>query len=171
MNRTCGVVVVGESAFTPSWTVGKEPGVNGSAPSTMIAPAGADVFTHGGAEEVVVVEETLLEDELELEMVVGAEEEAEVVEGAALLTVLEVLVGVGVGVVELEDVEVVEAAVLMQEQPLDIFEAIPEQADAQVGSATEVVARVYVEQNGAATADDASKALCSSSAFTPCLCS
>jgi hypothetical protein len=168
MNRTWGVVVVGESAFTPSWTVGKEPGVNGSAPSTMIAPAGADVFTHGGAEEVVV-EETLLKDELELEVVVGAEEEVEVVEGAALLTVLEVLVGVGVGVVELEDVEVVEAAVLMQEQPLEIFEAILEQADAQVGSATEVVARVYVEQNGAATADDASKALCSSSAFTPCL--
>jgi hypothetical protein len=106
MKRTWGVVVVGKRAFTPSWTVGKEPGVNGSAPSTMIAPAGAEVFTHGGAEDVVE-EEMLLEDELELEVVVGAEED---VDG-------EVLVGVGVGVVELEDVEVVEAAVLMQKQP------------------------------------------------------
>jgi hypothetical protein len=131
MKRTWGVVVVGERAFKPSWTVGKEPGVNGSAPSTMTAPAGAEVFTHGGAEDVVE-EETLLEEELELEVVVGAEED---IDG-------EILVGVGAGVVELEDVEVVEAAVLMQKQPLKILEARPEQAEAQVGSASEVVARV-----------------------------
>lgn len=109
------MVVVGESAFTPSWTVGKEPGVNGSDPSTMIAPAGAEVWTHGGAEEVVE-DTTLLEEEIddELEVITGAE----------------------------EDVEVVEAGVLMQEHPLEIFEGKFEQADAHVGSTTELVARV-----------------------------
>lgn len=94
--------------------MGKEPGVKGSAPSTTIAPAGAEVFTHGGAEDVF--EEELLEEALELEMVVG--------------------------VVELEAVEVVDAAMLMQEHPLESFGARFEQADAQVGTETVVVARV-----------------------------
>lgn len=94
--------------------MGKEPGVNESAPSTTIAPAGAEVFTHGGAEDVI--EEELLEEALELEMVVG--------------------------VIELEAVEVLDAAMLMQEHPLESFEARFEQADAQVGTETVVVARV-----------------------------
>jgi hypothetical protein len=105
----------------------------------MIAPAGAEVFTHGGAEEVVD-ETTLDELDRELEVVVGAEDDVEVVEGAALLEDgLDVLVEDVVGTTGAEDVvEVVEPAVLMQEQPLDIFEGKFEQADAQVGTATEV---------------------------------
>jgi len=96
----------------------------------MIAPDGAEVFTHGGAEEVV--EDTTL-DELdeELGVIVGAEDDVEVVDGAALLED---------GLNEL--VEVVEVAVLMQEQPLEIFEGRLEQAEAHVGKASEVVARV-----------------------------
>lgn len=144
MKRTWGVVVDGESAFTPSCTVGNEPGVNGSDPSTMIAPAGAEVCTHGGAVEVVE-ETTLLEDEIEdeLEVITGDEEEVEVGEGKALLEDgLEVL-GLGVDETTTEDeVEVVEAGVLMQEQPLEILEGKLEQAEAHVGSATELVARV-----------------------------
>jgi hypothetical protein len=89
------------------------------------------VCTHAGAEEVV--EDTVLEDELEV-----------VVEGAALLEDgLSVLVEVVVGLDRTEEiVEVVETAVLMQEQPLETFEGRLEQADAHVGNATEVVARV-----------------------------
>ena len=169
MKRTWGVVVLGERALTPSWTVGNDPGVNGSAPSTIMAPAGAEVRTHGGAEEVV--EDTLLKerltDEDELEEVVGAEDDVEVVEGAALDVVegaelledgldvvveivegaalledgLEVLVVVGLIGSE-EEAKVVEVAVLIQEQPLEILDGKFEQADAHVGSATEVVARV-----------------------------
>ena len=134
-----------------------------------MAPAGAVVRTHGGAEEVD--EETLLEerlrDEDELKEVVGAEDDVEVVEGAALDVVegaelLEDGLGIVVEVVEgaalLEDglellvivelkgseevAAVVEVAVLMQEQPLEILDGKFEQADAHVGSATEVVARV-----------------------------
>jgi hypothetical protein len=161
--------VLGERALTPSCTVGNDPGVNGSAPSTIMAPAGAVVRTHGGAEEVD--EETLLEerlrDEDELKEVVGAEDDVEVVEGAALDVVegaelLEDGLGIVVEVVEgaalLEDglellvivelkgseevAAVVEVAVLMQEQPLEILDGKFEQTDAHVGSATEVVARV-----------------------------
>jgi hypothetical protein len=149
--------------------VGNDLGVNGSAPSTIMAPVGAVVRTHGGAEEVD--EETLLEerlrDEDELKEVVGAEDDVEVVEGAALDVVegaelLEDGLGIVVEVVEgaalLEDglellvivelkgseevAAVVEVAVLMQEQPLEILDGKFEQADAHVGSATEVVARV-----------------------------
>jgi hypothetical protein len=111
--------------------------VNGSPPSTIIAPAGAEVFTHGGAEEV---EDTLDELDRELEVLLGVEDDVEVVEGAALLEDgLDVLVEDVVGTTGAEDVvEVVEPAVLMQEQPLDIFEGKFEQADAQVGTATEV---------------------------------
>ena len=128
--------------MTPSWTVGNDPGVNGSPPSTIIAPAGAEVFTHGGAEEV---EDTTLDElDRELEVLVGAEDDVEVVEGAALLEDgLGILVELVVGTTGTEDVvEVVEPGVLMQEQPLEIFEGKFEQADAQVGKATEVVARV-----------------------------
>lgn len=118
--------------------------MNGSAPSTIIAPAGAEVCTHGGGEEVV--EDAVLEEELggeleyeELEVVVGAEDDVEIVEGAALLEDgLSVLVDVVVGLIR----AVVETAVLMQEQPLDIFDGKFEQAEAHVGNATEVVARV-----------------------------
>jgi len=51
--------------------VGNDPGVNGWVPSTIIAPEGAEVFAHGGAEEVV---EDTTPDELdeELEVAVGA---------------------------------------------------------------------------------------------------
>ncbi len=136
--------MLGERALTPSCTVGNDPGVNGSAPSTIIAPAGAEVRTHGGAEEVgedILLEERL-RDEDELKEVVGAEVDVEVVEGAALLEDgLEVLVVVGLDGSE-EVIPVVEVAVLIQEQPLEILDGKFEQADAHVGSATEVVARV-----------------------------
>lgn len=126
-----------------------------------MAPAGAEVRTHGGAEEVD--EETLLEerlrDEDELKEVVGAEDDVEVVEGAELLEdglgiVVEVVEGAALledglellVIVELKGSEevaaAVEVAVLMQEQPLEILDGKFEQADAHVGSATEVVARV-----------------------------
>lgn len=156
------MVVLGERALTPSWTVGNDPGVNGSAPSTIIAPAGAEIRTHGGAEEVVentLLEERLadeeeLEDDVEvvegaaLDVVEGAEllEDGlevvvEVVEGAALLeNGLEVLVVVGLIGSE-EVVKVIDVAVLMQEQPLETLDGKFEQADAHVGSATQVVAR------------------------------
>ena len=108
----------------------------------MIAPDGAVVFTHGGAEEAV--EDTTL-DELdeELGVIVGAEDDIEVVDVTTLFED---------GLNEL--VEVVDATVLMQEQPLEIFDGRLEQAEAHLGKASEVVARVYVEQNGAATADE-----------------
>lgn len=95
--------------------MGNDPGVNGCVPSTIIAPDGEEVFAHGGAEEVD--DDPTLEEELKV--VVGAEED-----------------------VAEEEVEVVEAGVLMQEHPLDILEGRLEQADAHVGNATEVVARV-----------------------------
>jgi hypothetical protein len=161
--------VLGERALTPSCTVGNDPGVNGSAPSTIMAPAGAEVRTHGGAEEVVedILLEERLRDEDELEELVGAEVDVEVVEGAALDVIegaelledgVEVVVEIVEGVALLEDglealvvvglngseevVAVVEIAVLIQEQPLEILDGKFEQADAHAGSSTEVVARV-----------------------------
>lgn len=79
--------------------------MNGSAPSTIIAPAGAEVCTHGGAEEVedATMDEELdgeLEDDEELEVLEDADDDVEVVEGAALLEVL---------------VEVVEGAILLDD--------------------------------------------------------
>jgi hypothetical protein len=127
----------------------------------MMAPAGAEFFTHGG-DDKVVEEITVLDDELEV--FVGAADDVEIVEGAALLGRLDVLVGDGVEEITTEDdVEVIEAAVLMQEQALEIFEGKLEQAGTQVGSATELVAKVYVEQNGAAIAEEPIKALLYSS--------
>jgi len=107
----------------------------------MIAPAGAEVFTHGGAEEV---EDTTLDElDREIEVLVGVEDDVDVVDGAALLEDgLDKLVEVVGGITGTEDVVEVETSVLMHEQPLEIFEGKSEQADAQVGKATEVVARV-----------------------------
>jgi hypothetical protein len=72
-----------------------------------------------------VEDTTLLEDEVGK----GLEEEE-----------LEMSVGAEDNVVVLADV--VATAVLMHEQPLEIFDGKLEQAEAQVGNATEVVARV-----------------------------
>jgi hypothetical protein len=76
-------------------------------------------------------------------VIVGAGDDVEVVDVTALLE--DGLNGL---------LEVVEVAVLMQEQPLEILDGRFEQAEAHLGKASEVVARVYVEQNGAATADE-----------------
>lgn len=96
--------------------------MKGAAPFTIIAPAGAEVFTHGGAEDV---DETILLDDVMGEVLVGASDDVED-EAAAILA----------------DVEVVETGVLIQEQPLETLEAKLEQAEAQVGNATEDVPKV-----------------------------
>jgi hypothetical protein len=54
-------------------------------------------------------------------------------------------------VLDVIEVEIVEAAVLMQEQPLETLEGIPEQAVvAQGGSVTWAVAVVYIKQKDSA---------------------
>jgi hypothetical protein len=94
----------------------------------MIAPAGGEVRTHGGVVEV--------------EVVLGAADE------------IGTLVGEVVDVTEAE-LEGVAVAVFRQEQPLEILEDRAEHAVAQAGRVTESVSVVYVEQKGAASAEEA----------------
>ena len=138
-----------------------------SAPLTIMAPAGGDVRTHGGVVALDVVLEAEEDDEL---VVVG---------GAVVEDVVEVVLGGTDELVEVEDgaaddvdmlaeevvevtetgLEVVEVAIFKQEHPLEIFEGNAEHAVAHVGRVIESVAVVYVEQNGAASEDEASIAL------------
>ena len=106
----------------------------------MIAPDGAEVLTHSGAEDVVDGAEELVGDPVEPEDVVAVlgEDEIRVLEEVVLVVDVvggnepegmdEDSVRVVKGMLDLGDEEyVVDAAVLMQEQPLEIFEGRLEQ--------------------------------------------
>lgn len=138
--------MVGERALTPSWTVGNEPGVKGCVPSTFIAPEGAEVRALGDEE---VVEEAL---PLEVLSAVGVE--------LTSTTVDEVVDEILLLKVGKEDSKLVDETVLTQEHALEIFAGKLEQAAIQVGRATDVVASVYVAQNGTAFEDALIIALC-----------
>jgi hypothetical protein len=110
----------------------------------MMAPDGGLVRTYAGT-----VDEGALEDDDELELIVVVEErlepllvdvveaidddkveeiELDVLEILEVLEVLEALEALEVLRDGVEDTEVVDAAVLMQEQPLEILEGKPEHA-------------------------------------------
>jgi hypothetical protein len=129
MKRVCGLVVLGDSASTPSCTVGYTPGVKKSGLLlTIIAPDAGVVRTYGGSVEVADVVDEELDD------VVDVDE--------ALEVLVEELVEELVETIDEEDVEVVDVAVLKHEQPLEILEGKPEHAVAQAGRVAEAVAVV-----------------------------